>query len=193
MSDGVVEQLSKTIRADKDKTASAATGVFATMVSALSRNAAKPDAGKALLNALDRDHDGGVLGNLMGLVSGADAQTSKATNGVGILDHVLGGKTDNVMQMVSKSSGLDLLKTAELMKLLAPMVMGVLGKTKKEKGLDLGSLSGLLSGTVNQVSSQQGQQMGLISKILDADGDGDIKDDLAGMGMKMLGGLFGRK
>ena len=187
MSDGVVEQLSKTIRADKDKTASAASGVFATMVSALSRNAAKPDAGKA------RDHDGGVLGNLMGLVSGADAQTSKATNGVGILDHVLGGKTDNVMQMVSKSSGLDLLKTAELMKLLAPMVMGVLGKTKKEKGLDLGSLSGLLSGTVNQVSSQQGQQMGLISKILDADGDGYIKDDLAGMGMKMLGGLFGRK
>jgi hypothetical protein len=162
-------------------------------VSALSRNAAKPDAGQALLNALDRDHDGGVLNNLMGLMSGADAQTSKTTNGVGILEHVLGGKTNNVMQMVSKSSGLDLLKTSELMKLLAPMVMGMLGKTKKEKGLDLGSLSGLLSGTVNQAASQHGQQMGLISRILDADGDGDIKDDIAGMGMKMLGNLFGKR
>ena len=192
MDDGVVSQLSKTIRADKDATAAAANGVLATMVTALSKNAAKPDQGQALLNALDRDHDGGILGNLMNVVSGAGSQTSRATNGMGILEHVLGGKTDNVMQMVSKSSGLDLLKTGELMKLLAPVVMGVLGKTKKEQGLDLGGLAGLLSGTVNQ-AAKGSQEMGMIGKLLDADGDGSIMDDVAGMGMKVLGNMFRKR
>ncbi len=187
MDDQVVTQLSKGIRADKEKTAAAANGVFATLVSALARNAAKPEAGSSLLNALDRDHDGSVLDNVMGLFGGSQPR-QKATNGMGILDHVLGGNINNVIQMVSKSSGLDFLKTGELMKMLAPIVMGTLGKTKRQQGLDLGGLSKILSGTVQQNASRA--DMGLISKVLDADGDGNIMDDIAGMGMKVLGGLF---
>ncbi len=188
LDDNAVSTLSKSIRADKETTAAAANGVFATLVSALSRNAAKPEAGNALLNALDRDHDGSVLNDVMSLIGGGGS-TQKATNGLGILDHVLGGKTNNVIQMVSKASGLDFLKTGELMKLLAPMVMGMLGRQKRQQGLDLGGLAGILSGTVNSASSRR-QDMGLISKVLDADGDGNVMDDIAGMGMKMLGGLF---
>lgn len=188
LDDNAVSTLSKSIRADKETTAAAANGVFATLVSALSRNAAKPEGGNALLNALDRDHDGSVLNDVMSLIGGGGS-TQKATNGLGILDHVLGGKTNNVVQMVSKASGLDFLKTSELMKLLAPMVMGMLGRQKRQQGLDLGGLAGILSGTVNNAASRR-QDMGLISKVLDADGDGNVMDDIAGMGMKMLGGLF---
>ena len=188
LSDDVVDNLSRTIRADKKTTVNAANGVFATMVSALSRNAAKPEAGSALLNALDRDHDGSILDDVMGLIGGGQ-QRKKASNGLGILEHILGGKTNNVVQMVSKSSGLDFLKSAELMKLLAPLVMGTLGKAKKQRGFDLGGLSQILSGTVQQASKER-EGMGLIEKVLDADGDGSMMDDIAGMGMKVLGGLF---
>jgi hypothetical protein len=188
LNDNVVDQLSQTIRADKQQTANAANGVFATLVTALSKNATKPEAGNALLNALDRDHDGSILNDVVGLL-GKTAPQSKTTNGLGILDHILGNKTNNVVQMVSKSSGLDLLKSAELMKLLAPIVMGTLGKVKQQNGFDLGGLTQILSGTVSQASKQQ-QGMGLIEKVLDADGDGSVMDDLAGMGMKVLGGLF---
>lgn len=187
LSEPVVDQLSKTIRADKEQTVDAANGVFATLVSALSRNAAKPEAGNALLNALDRDHDGSILDDMMGLLGG-QAQ-NKSSNGLGILEHILGGKTNNVVQMVSKTSGLDFLKSAELMKLLAPIVMGTLGKAKQQNGFDLGGLSQILSGTVSQASKQR-EGMGLIEKVLDADGDGSVIDDIAGMGMKVLGGLF---
>ena len=187
MNDQAVGQLSKEIRADKEKTAAAANGVFATLVSALARNASKPEAGSSLLNALERDHDGSVLENMMGLFGGQQPR-AKSNNGMGILEHVLGGNVNNVIQMVSKSSGLDFLKTGELMKLLAPIVMGTLGKTRKQQSLDLGGLTRMLSGTVNQNSSRA--DMGLISKVLDADGDGNVMDDIAGMGMKVLGGLF---
>ena len=189
LNDDVVENLSKTIRADKETTANAANGVFATIVSALSRNAADPQSGNALLNALDRDHDGSILNDVMGLLGGARPQ-NKAANGLGILEHILGGKTNNVVQMVSKSSGLDFLKSAELMKLLAPLVMGTLGQAKKQNGFDLGGLSSVLSGTVSQASNQQGSGMSMIQRVLDADGDGNVMDDIAGMGMKVLGGLF---
>ncbi len=190
MSDGVVEQLSNQIRSDKERTTAAANGIFATLVSALSRNVASPQGGSALLGALDRDHDGSVLDDIMGFLSaGNRPANTRAANGLGILDHVLGGKTDNVVQMVSKSSGLDLLKTGQLMQLLAPMVMGALGKAKRQENLDAGGLAGLLSGTVSK-ASQGRQDMGIIAKVLDADGDGNVMDDIAGMGMKMLGNMF---
>ena len=115
LDDNAVATLSKSIRADKETTTAAANGVFATLVSALSRNAAKPEAGNALLNALDRDHDGSVLNDVVSLIGGGGG-AQKATNGLGILDHVLGGKTNNVIQMVSKASGLDFLKTGWLVR-----------------------------------------------------------------------------
>ncbi len=190
MSDGVVEQLSNQIRSDKERTTAAANGIFATLVSALSRNVASPQGGSALLGALDRDHDGSVLDDIMGFLSaGNRPANTRAANGLGILDHVLGGKTDNVVQMVSKSSGLDLLKTGQLMQLLAPMVMGALGKARRQENLDAGGLAGLLSGTVSK-ASQGRQDMGIIAKVLDADGDGNVMDDIAGMGIKMLGNMF---
>lgn len=190
MSDGVVEQLSNQIRSDKERTTAATNGILATLVSALSRNVASPQGGSALLGALDRDHDGSVLDDVVGFLSGGNRpQNTKATNGLGILDHVLGGRTDNVVQMVSKSSGLDLLKTGQLMQLLAPMVMGALGKAKRQQNLDESGLAGLLSGTVTQ-ASQGRQDMGIIAKVLDADGDGNVMDDIAGMGIKMLGNMF---
>ncbi len=191
LDDNVVQELSKEIRADRETTEAAASGVFASLVTALARNATKPQAGQALANALERDHDGGVLNDMMGLITGGATRQSKATNGLGILEHILGGNVNNVVQMVSKSTGLDLLKTSHLMKVLAPIVMGTLGKTKRKQGLDLGGLAQILTGTVQQASKKR-KDVDIISRVLDADGDGSIMDDIAGMGMKALGGLFRR-
>ena len=47
MSGQVVDQLSKELRTDSETTKAAASGVFATLVSALAKNAAKPDQGSA--------------------------------------------------------------------------------------------------------------------------------------------------
>lgn len=193
MSDQVIGNLSKEIRADPETTKSAVDGALATMVAALAKNAANPKRAEGLANALERDHDGGILGDLAGLVmqGGRSQEQSRATNGLGILEHMLGGNVNNVVAMMSKGSGLDFLKSGKLLTMLAPVVMGVLGKTKKQQGLNVGGLLSILSGTVEQAQTQR-KDMGVIAKILDADGDGSITDDIAGMGMKVLGGLFRR-
>ena len=80
------------------------------------------------------------------------------------------------------------------MTMLAPILMGALGKTKRQQGLDVGGLANLLTGTVTQQrQSAQNPTMGLVTRFLDQDGDGSIADDVANIGMKLLGGLFGRK
>ena len=194
LSDDFVDQLSNQIGgADREQTEAAASGVMTTLVSALARNASTNQGASALSNALDRDHDGSILDDVMGMLTGnAQVNNDRMLNGSGILNHVLGNKQSGAVDMISKLSGLDSSKTGSLMTMLAPVIMGALGKAKQQQGLDMAGIASLLSGTVS-AQQQQNPTMNLVTSFLDADGDGSIVDDVANMGMKILGGFFGRK
>ena len=189
LTDGLVDQLSKQLGgADKQQTASAASSIFSTIMGGLAKNASTSDGASALSNALEKDHDGGILDNFADILGGgAKPSNERAMNGAGILKHVLGGKQGGAIDIISKMSGLDGDKTGNLMSILAPMVLGTLGKAKKEQGLGIEDLSGFLNGSVKQQQSRAKDEMGIIGKFLDQDGDGSIIDDVAGMGMKMFG------
>ncbi|MCG8327660.1 MAG: DUF937 domain-containing protein [Chitinophagales bacterium] len=194
LSEGMIDQLSQQIGgADKEQTAAAASGIVTTLMGALAKNASNADGATALNNALDRDHDGSILTDIMGMLGGqTQASNSSMLNGAGILNHVLGNKQGGAIEMISKLSGLDSSKTGSLMTMLAPVIMGALGKTKRDQGLDVAGLASLLSGTVTS-QQQQNPTMNLVTSFLDSDGDGSIVDDVANIGMKILGGFFGRK
>lgn len=195
LSDNLVDQLSRQIGgADREKTALAANGVLSALVTQMARNASTPEGASSLANALDRDHDGSVLDDLMGMIGGGARQTDNRTlNGEGIVNHVLGDRQNNVLDMISKMSGLDKGSAGNLMTTLAPIVMGMLGKQKREQGLDIGGLANLLTGELNQQRQSNNPAMSMIARFIDADGDGDIKDDIANMGMKFLGNLFKKR
>ncbi|NRB49774.1 MAG: DUF937 domain-containing protein [Saprospiraceae bacterium] len=198
LSEGVLDQLTQQIGAsDKKQTAAATAGIMNTLVGALAKNASNPEGAQSLSNALDRDHDGSVLDNVMDMFTGggqAPQQNNRALNGAGILNHILGDRQGGAIDMISQLSGLDSGKTGNLMTMLAPMLMGALGKQKRQQGLDVGGLANLLTGTVTQQNqSAQNPTMSLVTRFLDSDGDGSIADDVASIGMKLLGGLFGRK
>ncbi len=189
LTEGLVDQLSNQLGgADKQQTAAAASGIFSTIMGALSKNAATEDGASSLANALDNDHDGGVLDGFMDILGGgAKPANERSMNGSGILKHILGGKQSGAIEMISKMSGLGGDKAGNLMSMLAPMIMGTLGKAKKEQGMGLEDLTSFLGGSVQNHQKQGGEEMGMIGKFLDQDGDGSIMDDVAGMGMKMFG------
>ncbi|NBC07869.1 MAG: DUF937 domain-containing protein [Bacteroidetes bacterium] len=197
LSDDMIDQLSQQVGgADKEQTAVAASGIVNTLMGALAKNTESTEGAKALDNALEQDHDGSILNDVVGMLSGqkAEAQNERMLNGSGILNHVLGNKQGGAIQMISKVSGLDSSKTGSLMTMLAPVVMGALGKTKREQGLDMTGIASLLSGTVAQErANSSNPAIDMAMQFLDSDGDGSAVDDIANMGMKMLGGLFGRK
>lgn len=195
LDDNLIDQLSAQIGgADRQQTATAAQGIVSTLLSGLAKNAATPEGANSLANALDRDHDGSVLDNLMGLLGGGQVapEQSRALKGSSIIKHILGDRQGGAVDMISQVSGLESDKTSNLMTTLAPMVMGLLGQQKRQGGLDVGSLVGLLSNNAQQQQQSSNPLLNIATSFLDKDGDGSAMDDIAGMvGKKLLGNLFG--
>jgi len=183
---GGLRQISQQLGADEEATGNAVSAALPVLLGALAKNSARPQGASALLGALDRDHDGGVLDDLSAFL-----QKPNERDGDGILGHVLGGRRDRVERNVSQASGLDAASVSRLMAMLAPLVMGAVGRARRQQNLDAGGLSDLLS---NERTSLQRQnpQLGGLAQLLDADGDGQVADDVAKLGKKLLGGLFRR-
>ncbi len=182
MNPQVLEQLGKQIGVNDSRQVQAASnGILSTLMAALSKNAASPSGLNALVSALDRDHDGSVMDDLMGFVSGAAQPANAATaNGSGILGHILGGLQPNVVDMIGRLSGLDKTKVGQLASTLAPVLLGLLGKQRQQVGVNVGGIGDLLK---KSVQAPDQPQMGLINKFLDRNGDGSVIDDIARMGM----------
>ncbi len=187
LSDDVIVQLSRQIGAqDPNSVKSAAGNIAQVLLGAVQRNASNQQSGEGLFGAIKRDHDGGILGDLMGVLSGQkQVNNTKTMNGQGILAHLLGNKQLEVAQVIGQSSGLDIFKSGVLMQLIAPVIMGVVGQKQKSNGLDLGGLAQVLLGGGGQNTARSGGG-GLVEKLLDRDGDGNMMDDLLNIGMKIL-------
>ena len=187
----IIGQLSQQTGASPTQTATAAEGVFSTLLGGLAKNAAGGGA-EGILGALDRDHDGSVLNDVMGMLSGTGGGNAAALNGAGILGHILGGQQQGAAQVISQASGVQQSGVADLMIKLAPMVMGVLAQQKQQQGLDASGLAGMLGGAVQTQNANPLMQ--LATQFLDKDHDGSMVDDLMGMvGSRLLGGMFGNK
>ncbi|MFZ1789060.1 MAG: DUF937 domain-containing protein [Saprospiraceae bacterium] len=193
--DVLVDQLSKQLGAEPEQTETAVQSAFSAMLSGLSKNIVSGEGASSFLGALDRDHDGSVLNDLMGYLSGNMNQAQvapSALNGAGILGHILGGNQNSVVDAIAKISGLDQSKTGQLLVTLAPVVMGLLGKMKKTNNVSDNTLLDLVfkSGQP-QEEKPHGGLMGVFGGLLDRDGDGSYMDDILSMGTKsLLGGLF---
>lgn len=184
LDDNVLGQMSEQIGATPEQTASAANGIFASLLGGLANNASSEGGFSSLLGALDKNHDGSVLDDIGGLVGSLlqnGGQGSGATNGLGILNHVLGGQQEAVAQQVSQSSGLSMGQVMKLLPVLAPIVMGVLGKMRSQEGFQLSDLPGLLMG-----GAQSGAQQSGLGDLL-----GSVLGGVLGGGQQSSGGLGG--
>ncbi len=198
LSSTLLDQLSKQAGiTDTQKTSTAASVIMNVLLGAMAQNASKPEGANALAKALDRDHDGSLLDNVIGMFTGQQPPVNeRAVNGAGIIGHILGNRQQGAIETVSKVSGLNTSQVGSLMASLAPVIMGAIGKAKKQDNLDAGGLAGMLSGILGGLSNQQNQvdpKMALINAFLDKNKDGSIADDLMRMGGSFLGKLFGKK
>jgi hypothetical protein len=106
---------------------------------------------------------------------------------------VLGEKRAEVEEKVASESGLGADKVSGMFEMLAPVVMGALGKEKKEKGLDVGAITDLLTGSSRE-AEEKDNVLGSILSVLDGDdGGGDKGGGLMSKLSGMLGSFLGRK
>ena len=198
----LISGASKQFGQKESMTTSALSAALPLILGAMKNNASTPDGAAGLLKALGNDkHSGGILDNLGSILGGGGVDNDVLQDGAGILGHVFGGREQNVAQAVSKSSGMDLGSAMNILKVAGPLVMGALGKETRQKGVNNQSgIGDLLGGMLGGASTDQ---QSIVTRLLDADGDGSIIDDVAGMilggGKKksglggLLGGLFGKR
>lgn len=197
----LINGTSKQLGKNEQQTTSALTAALPLILGAMKNNTTNKTGATGLLGALDnQQHDGSILDNLGSILGGSSIDDKILADGDGILGHVFNGKQQNVAHAVSAKSGLDMSSAMNILKVAAPIVMGFLGKEKRQKNIqDSNGIGDLLGGLLGG-SAKNEQSM--IEKILDADGDGSVIDDIIGMasGSKkkggiagMLGGLFGGK
>ncbi|MBX7173229.1 MAG: DUF937 domain-containing protein [Pyrinomonadaceae bacterium] len=194
--DQALQQISNQVGAEPSLVNSAIQMALPAILGGLANNASTPEGAESLNNALDQ-HDGSILDNLGGLGSmifGGGQQTAPPpqTNAGGILGHIFGNSQGQVAQQVSQQTGLGTSQVAQILMMLAPIVMGYLGQQKQSQGLDAGSLGGLLGGLMGggqQQASAGNPMLNILGNLLDSDHDGSAVDDIASMAFKnILGG-----
>ena len=177
-------QMSRQIGADEQATSSVLTAAMPLLVSALANNTSQPSGAQSLHQALVEDHDGSILNNLPSFLG-----NPQSANGAGILEHVLGGQQSVVTQGLSEGSGLNSDQVRMLLQIVAPLILGALGKQQQQQGFDSSDLSIFLGGQKEMDQQSNPDLMSLLNNLLDMDRDGSALDDIFGM----LGKLFGRK
>ena len=183
-----VAQVSQRIGVDQATGQRAVQAALPALMAALAGNAQRGEGARQLADALERDHDGSILDDLSGFLSRGDTG-----EGEGILRHALGARRPAVETAVARETGLDPKAVAGLLPLLAPVVMGALGRQKRQASLDPAGLMQMLAGEGRQARQAAPGGLGIVGSLLDDEGDGLDAGDLADAGKKLLGGFMKRR
>ncbi len=183
---GGIEQMGRSVGLDSGDVSNVLAGAVPAILTGLTRNSSSSSGAAGLLGALDRDHDGSVLDDVMGYLGGG----GNLADGAGILGHVLGGRQANVERAISASSGVDVASVGKILAMVAPLIMGALGKEKRRQGFDAAGLAAALGQQERAAREVSPSAVDMFARMLDADGDGDPMDDIVKMGSGLLGGLF---
>jgi hypothetical protein len=179
-------QIGARIGADEDQTRTALHAAIPALMAAFGQEAQR---GGGIREAIREDHDGAILDQLSDYLGGTAQLSPRTTNGPGILDHVLGNRQQEVATALSAKSGLDLGSIMQLLPLLAPIVMGMLGKKSNASpggGFDLDDLGSILGREQDDNRSRNPD----IGDILDSlgGGSGSSKGGVGDVLDSMLGG-----
>ncbi|MEG9326735.1 DUF937 domain-containing protein [Salinimicrobium catena] len=173
-----VQRSSKEVDESPDKVRSVLGMALPMLMGAIKKNTTSSEGAEKLNSELDKEkHNGSILdslknGDLSGMLS----------EGSGIIGHIFGGKQDKIVDAVSSATQMDSSKVTKIIKMAAPVIMGILGKQKRKDDVGKGGLSSLV-GSVMGTNSSHDQS--LLETFMDADDDSNIAGQLTG---KLFGG-----
>ena len=176
------DKISRRIGADEGKTRTAVHAAVPALLAALSTEAER---GSGLKQAVAEDHDGAIIDQLSEYLDGSAQLNPRATDGDGILQHALGDRRPEMQQALSAKSGLDLGTIAKLLPLLAPILMGMLGKKGRTGGAGTDSGGFGLDDIGDLLGREKADARTTNPDI------GDILDSISGKGSRSSGGGLG--
>ena len=155
----IAEKISKTMGLSEAQVAALLEKILPLFTAALAKNAAASDQGKqSLFAAIRDDHDGSVFNQLDDVV-----RDPKALKGDKILQHIFGAEEEVLETQVATDVGVSKEQSQQVFQMVAPLVMGALGKEQSDKKFGIDDMMGMLGN--------------------------DQKKDLISQGLKLFGSL----
>ncbi len=173
----LVGQIAKQFQLTGDQAKSALSALTKAVAGGIKKNTQSADGISGLMSALKGGSHERYIENPQELT-----REENIREGNGILSHIFGNKETSrqVAQQASAASGVDVGILKKMLPLVAGMTMGGLKKQTSSSGM----LSGLMS---KGGSAPDRDALGGLTKFLDSDGDGSVKDDLMGLAGKFFG------
>ena len=140
LSGGGVSAISKRTKLPKEDVAKVLSAGIPALVGGMRRNAGAA-AGEASLSRALRDHSAADISNPGAFLKGSDLQDGKK-----ILGHVLGDDQKELVEEISRASGVTKAKTTTILALVAPLLLSLLGNQNNSSGGGLLSMLGGLLG-----------------------------------------------
>ena len=139
-------------------------GIVPTILAGLMKLSSSDTGASQLLGLVKRvGGDGSMLNNLGALFGGGPATQTAMSTGREVLQTVFGGKLDTVVDQLASASGVKTSSASSLLSLAAPLVLGVLGRGMKARGLNAGGLANLL---LSEKSALAGRVPAALSGVL---------------------------
>jgi hypothetical protein len=129
---------------------SGVTAVVPALLAAFSGLADKPGGAQSLVNTVKQQS--GVLDNFASMIGGNNL-SSFIERGSSLLTSLLGSHDQSALTgAVARFAGLGQNKASSLLGMLAPVVMGLIGRQIGTRGVDIGSLTSLLASQKEQIA-----------------------------------------
>ena len=149
------------------------------ILNALHQNTQQEGGEEALGSALQQ-HDGSSLDSF------AQGQLPDIQDGQAIVQHAFGSQAPQAANAVAQHAGIDPQMAMQILSMVAPLVLGALGRGQSAGGASSGGLGGMLGGLLNGSGGLGGMLGGLLGGGQSQSG-GNASGGLGGM----LGGLLG--
>ena len=140
-----ISTIAKTVGAKEENVQSAVGAALPALISGMQKNVSTESGASSLAKALS-DHSGDSTSNVASFLKNVDL-----SDGAKIVSHILGGSKTSTTSAIAKQSGLTSSKVSQILSMIAPLLLSLIGK--KNTGGDsssagLGSLlGGILGGS----------------------------------------------
>lgn len=171
---GSLSQLSKQYGMSEDVIAQAIKMGLPQIAGQISKNTSSDQGMLDFMNAINDHKDDDVESMVR------DVNRIDMNDGAKILGHIFGNKEQDIALDISKKTGAQSMDIMKILSMLAPILMGSLGKQAKNKRMT--DNDGLESTLESMLGGRSGLG-GMLAGFLDKDKDGSMIDDL-------IGGMF---
>ena len=152
LSPTIVSRIASAFGLNQTSTQKAIVAAVPALLAALISYVSKPQSATKLAEVVNKQEPG-VLSSLASVI-GEPGQKALIDQGASVLTSLFGGKTVSALtDAVGQYAGVTGSSSKSLLGLLGPVVLGVLGKEARDRGLDASGLANLLTSQKNNVSA----------------------------------------